>query len=101
MFHVWPPGLVLPSCSQVPKEFAVVTRTGENVLLPTTVSGNCGAVVPMPTLVSDVALFTPFILPSTNELLVVTAANAPIAVVLLRLLSKIVGGPESTPRAVL
>ena len=47
---------------------------------PTTCRRVLGAVVPMPTLVSAVAPFTPLICPSTILLLCVTIACAPIAV---------------------
>jgi hypothetical protein len=39
-----------------------------------------GAVMPIPTKVSELALFTPAMLPKTIALLSVTSAKAPIAV---------------------
>src|SRR2546430_15493744 len=52
------------------------------MLPPVTSSLALGAVVPMPMLVSAVALLTPLMLPRTSELSCVTLAWAPIAVAL-------------------
>lgn len=58
-----------------------------------------GAVSPIPTLVSAVALLTPLMLPSTKELLAVTSENAPIAVALVRVAPASI--PAMWPRPVL
>src|SRR5439155_12589337 len=54
------------------------------LVLPTTCRRVMGAVLPMPTLVSAVALLTPLMLPSTSALGASTSALAPIAVALAR-----------------
>src|SRR5258708_2857991 len=65
------------------KEGRLVRPTNRS---PRTSSGDSGAGVPMPTLVSAVAPLTPLILPSTSALLCDTCALAPMAVALVRLL---------------
>ena len=67
-------------------------------ILPSTSRVEAGAVVPMPTLVSAVAPFTPLMLPSTSVLLAVTSALAPMAVVFVRVP---VEGPALNPSPVL
>lgn len=62
------------------------------MLPPVTSNFAFGAVVPIPTLVSAVAPFTPLRLPNIKELLVVAVALAPIAVAFVRL-----AAPTSVP----
>src|SRR5437773_1714896 len=84
-----PPRTCNTRVASVPLLKLTVAGGGE----PTTCSTAIGAVMPMPTFVLEVALFTPLILPSTSELLCVTCARDPMAVALLTPADPLVESP--------